>query len=71
MTAKKPSRSGPSLTAAQRRANGLELLAGLWLPAELVSALDADCDRLDVRRTTIVRCALKAWLLNPKRKLIP
>ena len=57
-----PSRSGPSLTAAQRRANGLALLQGLWLPAELVTRMDAACERRGLRRTALVRAALEEWL---------
>lgn len=59
---KKKSRSGPSLTASQRRANGLELLQGLWLPAELVARLRGACERLGVTRTQAVGEAVEGWL---------
>lgn len=62
--ATKRARSGPSLTAAERRANGLALLQGIWLPAELVRALDAECERRGLRRTALVRTALEEWLAN-------
>ncbi len=55
-------RSGPSMTAAERRANGLALLQGLWLPAELVARVDAACERRGLRRTALVRTALEEWL---------
>lgn len=58
-TRRKP---GRSLTAAERHANGLALVQGLWLPAELVSALDAECERRGLRRTALVRTALEEWL---------
>lgn len=67
MPRKKKSRSGPSLTVAQRRANGLELLQGLWLPAELVARLRGACERLGVTRTQAVTEALEGWL--EKRKI--
>lgn len=66
MTRSKPARPRPpgrSLTAAERRANGLELLAGIWLPVEIVEALDAECERVGRSRThvlgeaIITRCA--------------
>ncbi len=57
-----PRRSGPSLTAAQRRDNGLELVQGLWLPAALVLRLDAECDSRGVPRTAVVREALETLL---------
>lgn len=62
MPTKSTSRSGPSLTASDRRANGLELLAGIWLPAELMTRLDAECERRGLRRTALVRTALEEWL---------
>jgi hypothetical protein len=60
--AAKRARSGPSLTAAERRANGLALLQGLWLPSELVARVDAECERRGLRRTALVRTALEEWL---------
>lgn len=56
------SRSGPSLTADQRRANGLALVQGLWLDAVLVKRLDGACKRLGVTRTALVAEALTALL---------
>lgn len=54
-----PKRSrGRSLTTAERRANGLELVQGLWLPAELVRRLDAS----GTTRTAAVLEALERWL---------
>ncbi len=50
------------MTAAERRANGLALLQGLWLPAELVARVDAACERRGLRRTALVRTALEEWL---------
>lgn len=64
----KASRSGPSLTAARRRANGLELLAGLWLPAPLVAALDAACKRVGATRTALVAEALTRELARLARQ---
>lgn len=54
--------SGPSLTAAQRRENGLELVQGLWLPADMVRELDALCRRTGRTRTAIIGEALIARL---------
>lgn len=67
MTASKrpaKSRSGPSQTAAERQERGLRLLAGIWLPREIVEALDAECERVGHSRTRVLgeaimaRCAL-------------
>ncbi len=44
-----------TLTAADRRANGQELVQGLWLPASLVSRLDAYCLREGLTRTEVTR----------------
>jgi hypothetical protein len=57
-----PRPSGRSLTAAERRANGLELVQGLWLPAALVRELDEACKRRGEPRTTLVREALERAL---------
>lgn len=57
-----PRPSGRSLTAAERRANGQALVQGLWLPEPLVRRLDAECERRDEPRTTVVREALEAFL---------
>jgi hypothetical protein len=59
---KKATRSGPSLTAEQRRANGQRLVQGLWLPAKLVARLDAHAARERLSRTSIVQAALDEWL---------
>ncbi len=44
-----------TLTTAERRANGLELVQGLWLPAVLVARLDAYCLREGLTRTEVTR----------------
>lgn len=57
-----PRASGRSLTPAERRANGLALVQGLWLPAELVRQLDLACGARGETRTAFVRRALEKAL---------
>ena len=56
------SRSGPSLTPAERRANGLELVQGIWLPAALVALLDERAGRDGTSRTEVIRETLTVML---------
>ncbi len=59
---KPKNRSGPSLTASERRTNGLELLQGLWLPAKLLARLDAYVGREGTSRTEVTRSLLQSML---------
>ncbi len=59
---KPPVRSGPSLTNAERFANGKARLAGIWLEAEVVEALDAEADATGSSRTALIDQALRRLL---------
>jgi len=57
-----PRASGRSLTPAERRANGLALVQGLWLPMGVVSRLDAACRERGQSRTAAILAALEKAL---------
>jgi hypothetical protein len=57
--AAKRARSGRSLTDAERRANGQQSIK-VWLPAELVEALDAEAKRVGRSRTQVLGEAIIA-----------
>ena len=56
-------RSGRSLTPAERRANGLVQLQGIWIPIELMERLKADSVRLKMSRTAMIVRMLETWVL--------
>lgn len=54
-------RSGPTIAEAERRERGQALLA-VRVPADLISRLDAECERRGMLRPGLVRTALEEWL---------
>lgn len=60
------SRSGTTVSAADRRAAGQELLQGIWVDQALYTRLDRECERRGLSRSALVRTALEEWLDTAK-----
>jgi hypothetical protein len=64
--AKPKSRSGTTISAADRRAAGQELLQGIWVDKALYARLDRERERRGLSRSALVRTALEEWLDTAK-----
>ena len=62
-TKKKPKAPGRSLSRAERKANGQRQLA-IWLPADMLDAVDRLAEREGVSRTELVGASLMAALVR-------
>jgi len=67
MRAPKPRASGPTVAESERRERGQERV-NVRLPAELVAAMDAACERHGLLRPAMIRMALEDWLTAEEQR---